>query len=74
MKDDHPEGKAPWGTEDRHEGMAESGPRKMGLQVSRVIVPKYRQRVFFGKRRKENGAILRELCRQKEVDLEKGNA
>lgn len=39
-----------------------------------VIVPKYRQRVFFGKRRKEIDAILRELCRQKEVGLEKGNA
>ena len=39
-----------------------------------VIVPKYRQRVFFGKRRKEVGAILRELCRQREVGLEKGNA
>ena len=39
-----------------------------------VIVPKYRQRVFFGKRRKEVGAILRELCRQRDVGLEKGNA
>ena len=39
-----------------------------------VIVPKYRQRVFFGKRRKEIGGILRELCRQKEIGLEKGNA
>ena len=39
-----------------------------------VIVPKYRQRVFFGKRRKEIGGILRELCRQKDIGLVKGNA
>ena len=39
-----------------------------------VIVPKYRQQVFFGKRRKQIGEILGELCRQKEIGLEKGNA
>lgn len=39
-----------------------------------VIVPKYRQRVFFGKRRKRIGEILRDLCRQKDIGLVKGNA
>ena len=39
-----------------------------------VIVPKYRQRVFFGRRRGQIGEILRDLCRQKEVGLVKGNA
>ena len=39
-----------------------------------VIVPKYRQRVFFGKRRKQIGDVLRDLCRQKGIGLEKGNA
>lgn len=39
-----------------------------------VIVPKYRQRVFFGRQRKQIGTILRELCRQKEVGLLKGTA
>ncbi len=39
-----------------------------------VIVPKYRQRVFFGRFRKQIGAILRELCRQKGIVLLKGNA
>jgi len=34
-----------------------------------VVVPKYRQRVFFGKRRKQIGEILREFCRQKEIVL-----
>ena len=39
-----------------------------------VIVPKYRQRVLFGKRRKQIGEILRDLCRQKGIGLQKGNA
>ena len=39
-----------------------------------VIVPKYRQRVFFGKQRSQIGSILRDLCRQKDVELVKGNA
>ncbi len=39
-----------------------------------VIVPKYRQRVFFGRCHKQIGAILWELCRQKGVELLKGNA
>ena len=39
-----------------------------------VIVPKYRQRVFFGRRRQEIGEILRNLCRQKGIGLLKGNA
>ena len=37
-----------------------------------VIVPKYRQRLFFGGRRKQNGGILWELCRQKEISLVNG--
>jgi putative transposase len=39
-----------------------------------VIVPKYHQRVFFGRQRSQIGSILRDLCRQKEVELVKGNA
>lgn len=39
-----------------------------------AIVAKYRQRVFFGKRRKQVGEILRDLCRQKEVGLLQRNA
>jgi len=39
-----------------------------------VIVPKYRRRVFFGKRRKEIGEMLRQLCRQKGIGLVEGNA
>lgn len=39
-----------------------------------VIVPKYRRKVFYGKQRRRIGEILRELCRQKDVELVEGNA
>ena len=39
-----------------------------------VIVPKYRRRKFYGSLRAEIGKILRQLCRQKDVELVKGNA
>jgi putative transposase len=39
-----------------------------------VIVPKYRRRRFYGSLRSEIGKILRDLCRQKEIELVKGNA
>jgi putative transposase len=34
-----------------------------------VIIPKYRQRVFYAKWRRQIGGILRELCRQRGVEL-----
>ena len=39
-----------------------------------VILPKYRRKEFFGRRRREIGGILRELCRQKDVELVEGKA
>ena len=39
-----------------------------------VIVPKYRRKVLFGRVRREIGPIIRQLCRQKGVDLVEGNA
>ena len=39
-----------------------------------VIVPKYRRKVFFGKQRRKIGEIVRELCRQKGIELVEGNA
>lgn len=39
-----------------------------------VIVPKYRRKVLFGKRRRQIGAILRALCEQKRIDLIEGHA
>ena len=38
-----------------------------------VFAPKYRQKVLYGKMRKKVGVILRELCRQRGVDLVEGN-
>jgi len=39
-----------------------------------VIVPKYRKKVMYGRTRKEIGKIVRELCRQKDVELVEGHA
>jgi putative transposase len=39
-----------------------------------VIVPKYRKKVLFGRVRLEVGKIIRQLCRQKEVELIEGQA
>ena len=39
-----------------------------------VYVPKYRQKVIFGGRRREIGRITRELCKQRGVELLEGNA
>ena len=39
-----------------------------------VVLPKYRKKVIYGKIRHRVGEILRQLCRQKEIDLEEGNA
>ena len=34
-----------------------------------VFAPKYRRRVFFGQKRREIGAILRQLCEWREVNI-----
>ena len=39
-----------------------------------VIVPKYRQKKFFGSSRRKIGEILRQLCRQKDIELVEGHA
>jgi len=39
-----------------------------------VIVPKYRRKVLYGKLRSSIGRVMRELCRQKGVELVEGNA
>jgi len=38
-----------------------------------VFIPKYRRKVLYGKLRQQIGAILRELCRQKGVELLEGH-
>ena len=39
-----------------------------------VIIPKYRRKVFYGRLRHQIGVILRELCRQKGVELLEGHS
>ena len=39
-----------------------------------VIIPKYRQKVFYGRMRRRVGEILRDLCRQRGVELVEGRA
>ena len=39
-----------------------------------VIIPKYRRRVLYGKLKHQIGRILRELCRQKGVELLEGHS
>ena len=39
-----------------------------------VIVPKYRRRVIYGRLKRQIGGILRELCRQKGIDLLEGHS
>ena len=39
-----------------------------------VIIPKYRRKVFSGRLRRQIGTILRDLCRQRGVELLEGHA
>jgi putative transposase len=39
-----------------------------------VIIPKYRRKVFYGRLRRQVGVILRELCRQRGIELVEGHA
>lgn len=39
-----------------------------------VIVPKYREKAFYGSLRRQIGKLLRELCRRKDIELLQGNA
>ncbi len=38
-----------------------------------VIIPKYRKRVLYGKAKRDVGVILRDLCRQKGVEVLEGH-
>jgi putative transposase len=39
-----------------------------------VIIPKYRRKVLYGRLRRQIGAIFRDLCRQRGVELLEGHA
>ena len=46
----------------------------MGVQIPCVIIPKYRQRVIYGRLKRQIGPILRDLCDQRGVELLEGHA
>jgi len=39
-----------------------------------VMIPKYRRKVFYGRLRRQIGTILRDLCRQRGIELVEGHA
>ena len=39
-----------------------------------VIIPKYRRKLFYGQFRAKIGAIVRELCRQRGIELQEGHS
>jgi putative transposase len=47
---------------------------KWGCKYHFVILPKYRKKTLYGEIRRRVGQILRELCRQKGIELEEGKA
>ena len=47
---------------------------KWGCKYHVVILPKYRKKALYGRVRREVGGILRELCRQKDIELVEGKA
>ncbi len=47
---------------------------KGDCQYHVVILPKYRRKVLYGRMRRGVGQILRDLCRQKEIELVAGKA
>ena len=47
---------------------------KWDCQYHVVIIPKYRRKEFYGKLRRRIGEILRELCRQKDLEIVEGKA
>jgi putative transposase len=47
---------------------------RWGCKYYAVIVPKYRRKAIYGHLRRQVGAIIRDLCRQRGVGLVEGHA
>ena len=54
--------------------MAESGPREVGVQVSRSDLAEDHRKTLYGKLRRDAGNNLRQLCWEKGIGLVKGKA
>ena len=49
-------------------------PVRWECQYHVVMIPKYRRKVLYGRLRRRIGVILRELCRQRGIELLEGHA
>ncbi len=47
---------------------------RWGCKYHVIIIPKYRRKVFYGQLRRQIGTLLRELCRQKGVEVREGHS
>src|SRR5208282_5017301 len=61
-----------WKESHMHEWQSQSHV-KWECKYHVVIVPKYRKKLLFGKLRNQVGPILKELCRQKGVEVIEGH-
>src|SRR5438067_2492758 len=66
--------KALWGRRTAMKDWQSQAHVKWDCKYHVVILPKYRRKVMYGKMRRGIGQILRDLCRQKRIELVEGKA
>src|SRR6516165_12631208 len=66
--------KAPWGRRTAMKDWQSQAHVKWDCKYHVVILPKYRRKVLDGRMRRGVGQILRDLCRQKNIELVEGRA
>ena len=66
--------KAPWGRRIILKDWQSQAHLKWDCKYHVVILPKYRRKVIYGRLRRGIGQILRDLCRQKDIELVEGKA
>jgi hypothetical protein len=66
--------KAPWGRRTAMKDWESQTHVKRDCKYHVVILPKYRRKVLYGKMRRGIRQILRDLCRQKDIELVEGKA
>jgi putative transposase len=66
--------KAPWGRRTVMKEWQSQAHVKWDCKYHVVILPKYRRKVLYGRIRRGIGQILRDLCRQKNIELVEGKA
>jgi putative transposase len=64
--------KAPWGRRTALKAWQSQAHVKWDCTDHVVILPKYRRKTLYGRRRRGIGQILRDLCRQKDIELAEG--